>query len=968
MSIHAPKSIRGSLVLGLGETPPQKASQQLPDKPDPSHQPAQRTTGFNGMHRARRLLLVLLLGLIGVAVSVRWWNASDTQVANDEDSGLPQLSASTFITWKAVEDPPRERPRIAAKDVLATDVQTIVAGGWPHPFLVTHAAGDKYTLQVWDLRTGSKLGQIQAELSIKRHVAISPDGRLLACPDRSQAAVYSTETGEQITSVEIQGAPTVDRVYFIGDDRLLAVHSGRRFLWNLVDLNKDNLEIDVECLDEIPTIQLHTVAFSPSARYLAVITEANTLMVADILQDSIVGNVELPPEAGLMCQQLAFSQGGDRLSCVFGYSSGHLRVLTFDLSTERQPDDCVINIDRLNLSMSNSDQTPPIQWLSDDSCWLLFGRYIIDSESKQVLLMPFGEDLPAPETGIRSVRAFDGELVHVLGDQLCRQAVSSDLLHRIQQAISLGGSPADLDLPKVSEFNSSARTVSGGWGNWRMSDDSKRTKPNHKSLPISRSDVNSANFGGQGSNEIVLFRRHIALGYQSDSHSVIRYDCTSGEQKSICELSRMAQVESFDGASDALLTLDTHLLRLDIWSTDGRHKIGWRPYAHQESDRARSTIWAALIGGDEVLSLSGGGELVKWSTVQRRAIYRRTVSPAGNPALDLARRRLALFDGSVIRFIDTTNGKDLGRIETEAAEMIGGSFRADNLAFAAVMKKSESQSLFCLVCDLTDGQVKGRFDVLNSSQSPTWMGDNHVMIGNRIYHAEQGTHLWTLDYPGIAVLGDWGGQIWFLGQNRVAPVQPSEMPLLSSLNRANSKEMNTVVHPGTSVAVKIDVPGEMFSPSGSAREAVANELLEMALRRHGFRVDPQGELILRFSIEELPTGKSVWYGSGNRFRRSGGFPVSEVNLNCRLELLLNEESVWKREFVEEMPPSVLIVRERKDLANRREINWEEEVQSFHYKSVVKKLREIEIPSHLIRYNDEFIQIPGHSRSPQDVGL
>jgi WD40 repeat protein len=110
--------------------------------------------------------------------------------------------------------------------VLLADGKSIVTG---HRF-----TRDQPTIVVWDLATGRQVAALDEPKVSAKHLAISPDGSMLASRDKDCVRIWNTRTWREMTRTEVQDEG-IARIAFSRDSKRMAVTDGDNHLmvWNV---------------------------------------------------------------------------------------------------------------------------------------------------------------------------------------------------------------------------------------------------------------------------------------------------------------------------------------------------------------------------------------------------------------------------------------------------------------------------------------------------------------------------------------------------------------------------------------------------------------------------------------------------------------------------------------------------------------------------------------------------------------
>jgi WD40 repeat protein len=189
------------------------------------------------------------------------------------------------------------------------------------------------SLRLMDSATGNEVKVLQpaaprspAFQGLPRHLAISPDGRLLAYnAGEPVVTVFSLETGQVVTRLSQQNG--VQGITFSPNGRFLAVggfpgvhvygiYSGR----------------ELRVLEARPGMASPLVAFSPDGRTVAAMAQDGSLRLWDVVEGLLQ---QAPAGHSAHVQKMLFLEGGKRLASY----GGDARVLLWDVRTARMVDE-----------------------------------------------------------------------------------------------------------------------------------------------------------------------------------------------------------------------------------------------------------------------------------------------------------------------------------------------------------------------------------------------------------------------------------------------------------------------------------------------------------------------------------------------------------------------------------------------------------------------------------------------------
>lgn len=253
-------------------------------------------------------------------------------------------------------------------------------------------------VQLWNLLTQQKTGQLVEKVARASEYSLSEDGRYLAVnasggKSNTTLQLWSFDTGKVVKEIECDG-PTMflEALVFTGADRLLTqtfgpVEKGYRRLLRVWSVAAGTMQREIEIGD----ISFRTGrAVSPGGRYLAGV-EGSDLYVIDIETGQTAGRLLLPPLIGTnagMLQGMSFSPDGRFLGLVYGQANSRLVIL--DVATGKLSEKIEL---AGQLPTAISYRGEAVEWLGDHG-WCLFGGTLIDRRTHRVvwnLDVPIGD-------------------------------------------------------------------------------------------------------------------------------------------------------------------------------------------------------------------------------------------------------------------------------------------------------------------------------------------------------------------------------------------------------------------------------------------------------------------------------------------------------------------------------------------------------------------------------------------------
>ncbi|HEU5115052.1 MAG TPA: hypothetical protein VFT74_00095, partial [Isosphaeraceae bacterium] len=335
--------------------------------------------------------------------------ATPAQVASEAPTAVPVASSAPvsappvvapggFTTggWNVTPDPMREPLVFPPLEKVAIQVPKAFAGdrilypSTPSPFLIVggNDADDQYR-EVWDLRSARPVGHIFGRLQAGKPYALSPDGAFFALhtvPVPRATEVWKVADGQRVAQIpDDKNIP--DLIEFAGPGRLLIGTSYARtvVVWDLATSKP------VFTISTPENINTKSLALSPTRRYMALyMAHKNRLMIYDLTSGQVAGDIRMqaPGSSNYDCEGMAISPDGKALTGLFTLGSD-THLMTWDLTNGQLVTDFESK-GRDTYGKSFSYDSQVVQWLPDQSGWLIQDQTFVERQSGQVVWsMPF---------------------------------------------------------------------------------------------------------------------------------------------------------------------------------------------------------------------------------------------------------------------------------------------------------------------------------------------------------------------------------------------------------------------------------------------------------------------------------------------------------------------------------------------------------------------------------------------------
>jgi WD40 repeat protein len=684
----------------------------------------------------------------------------------DKASAAPAKVAEG--AWRVKPDPSPESVEFPPIEKLSITVPKAFAGErilyptTPSPFVMLggNDADDQYR-EVWDLRAAKSVGRLSGRIEAAKPMALSPDGAYFVThtnPVPRTTDVWSVAEAKRVARIE-DGKDIPDFVDFAGPGRIVigTTYAKTLQVWDFLEgkpvakiTTPDNFKAD-------------SIAFSPGRHSMALaLAQKNKLLIYDLKTGRLEGEIALEKvdSSNFDCDGLAFSPDGTALAGLFTLG-GETHLTSWDATTGKLVSDFPTPGHNV-YGKSFSYKAPALQWLPDQSGWLIQDQTFVERQSGQIVWsMPFPA-IKYSEHGPRKV--LDLGRIVTLSDVNGQQVIKLAALpkDKIQTAIALarGGKNAiDAILPTVARPDlAGAKKVATASGPvaWSYAPGAltpaKGSAPKAIPVKVPAGDVLSLVVSSPDAAQALVVsspggRLSGVKGKQTqDARQVGRFDLVGGRSLDKFEIPSVSTPIAFSpGGTHFLLSHTAGFDRLDLHSADGgKHLVGWRPY-DQETGDDRNVAWADFLDAKRVLTVNPAGTLILWSVPDAKAIYVASKAMQGLPALAPDRKTLAVLRGGTLRLLDPSTGEPQGDASSSGHQGTTGlgasGFSPDGLELAAVLDGT------IVRWDLKTGQIVG--EVASPSPKAAMLqygGARHVLLdGKVLFNLESGRTVWHYD-------------------------------------------------------------------------------------------------------------------------------------------------------------------------------------------------------------------------------
>ena len=779
--------------------------------------------------------------------------------------------------WKVSVDP--------SPDVVVLDeskpfkIKTVA--GWvseklvTHPttpsplILIGHEVSSKEPIELWNIVTGAKTASIKGPKVGGSDLGVSPDGSYFAWFRHDGVGggieVYDVKAKKTLGVLPVDSKKfNVAAVCLPTPKRLVALSNVHRSILSWT-LPSGDLERQITMGENGQPDPLF--AFSPGGRFLAVVSDflKNSVDIYDMDSGDKAASLEFA-ERGPDLFGIAFSLDGKQLAGVYAksFTDKAERVVVWNVADGAITADFELpDADQRKRDILSSKSG--LQWFPDGKRLLFAGQYVIDLDSKSVVF-----ELPKPSLDFSrmvtrrivsntSIAAWEGTNKSATISPIIIQA---DDIARAKEVAAAGGLMFDAKLPKLTSFDrSKAANRSATNSAWKAeSDPAPGVASLVDSIPLNTDEGRCRQLEFSSSNSGIVCARIADEGDESSAAMkslVLRTQFISGNNRNrirtrippapclknwleIVDASKQAASRRIDVSFPCELMAvspdGSHVLvqaidgegRLDVFSADGQHVAGCRPYQEESDKQKREIASAVFLNANTVAAASIDDQLIVFRLPTCEPVY--SVDDAGTVAVSPGGKFIATCAQNKIEFRDALSGESRGvvQIEGNVLEMSFG-LKGDKLA--ALTDGRRGTAVY--VIDMATGSATS-VPIPQATAPMVWCGENELLLGSprtntpsvQTTKINLGRSLMLLDLSRKAIVWSYvydsqdnltfgrktfDGRFWLAGSGENG--KPGQIKALTLPEPATTKllegktfDAQALVHPGSSIGLKFECP------------------------------------------------------------------------------------------------------------------------------------------------------------------
>ena len=824
----------------------------------------------------------------------------------------------------------------------------------PLIFIGTDVAS-KEPIELWNIVTGTKTASIKAPKIGGQNVGISPDGSLIAWFRHEGTGggieVYDVKAKKTLGVLQVDSNKfNVARVCLPTPKRIVALSNVHRSILSWA-LPSGDLERQIEMGEHgNPDPQF---AFSPGGRFLAVVSDflKESVDIYDMDSGEKAGSLEFA-DRGPDLFGIAFSLDGKQLAGVYAtsFSDKAERIAIWNVADGAITADFELpDPDQRKRDLLNSQSG--LQWFPDGKRLLFSGQYVIDVDSKSVVF-----ELPKPSLDFSrrvtrrivsntSIAAWEGTKQSATISPIVIQA---DDIARAKEVAAAGGLMFDAKLPKLTSFDrSKAADRSATNSAWKaVSDPAPGAASLLDSIPLSTDEGRFRQLEFSSSNSGIACAR---IADEGDATSVaikslfVKTQLITGNNRSrirsrippvpclknwleIVDASKQApsrridvsfpcelMAVSPDGSQVLVQAIDGDG-RLDVFSADGQHIAGCRPY-QEESDKLKREIASAVfLNSNTVAAASMDDHLIVFRLPACEPVY--SIDDAGTVAVSPGGKFIATSAQNRIELRDALSGESRGVVQIEG-NVLELSFGVKGDKLAALTDGRRGTAV--IVIDMTTGSATS-VPTPQATAPMVWCGENEILLGSPLTNAPSvksskinlGRSLMLLDLSRKAIVWSYiydaqdnltlgrktsDGRFWLAGSgDNEKPSQIKALtlpePATTKLLQGKTFDAQALVHPGSSVRLKFECP----DPAGhSGYSEKVRDQIASGIKMNELTIDEKSPVKMVVSIAPANESGTVTLKmlGGSQSDKTPDFTLQRKGVSVRVAYETDGKTIWE---------------------------------------------------------------------------
>ena len=826
----------------------------------------------------------------------------------------------------------------------------------PSPYIfIGHEVSSKEPIELWNIVTGVKTASIKGPKVGGSDVGISPDGSYFAWFRHEGGGggieVYDIKAKKTLGVLPVDSKKfNVAAVCLPTPKRIVALSNVHRSIisWTLPS---GDLERQISMGENGQPDPLF--AFSPGGRFLAVVSDflKNSVDIYDLENGEKAGSLEFA-ERGPDLFGIAFSLDGKQLAGVYAksFTDKPERIAIWNVADGANTADFELpDPDQRKRDILSSKSG--LQWFPDGKRLLFSGQYVIDIDSKGVVF-----ELPKPSLDFSrmvtrrivsntSIVSWEGTNKSATISPIVIQA---DDIARAKEVAAAGGLMFDAKLPKLTSFDrSKAANRSAMNSAWKAeSDPAPGPASLLDSIPFNSDEGRCRQLEFSSSNSGIVCAR---IADEGDAASdamkslFLRTQFISGNNRSrirtrishapclknwleIADASKQSPSRRIDVSFPCELMAvspdGSHVLvqaidgegRLDVFSADGKHVAGCRPYQEESDKQKREIASAVFLNASTVAAATMDDQLIVFRLPACEPVY--SVDDAGAVAVSPGGKFIATCAQKRIELRDAVSGESrgVGQIEGNVLEMSFG-LKGDKLAALTDGRRGTA----VVVVDMATGSATS-VPIPQATAPMVWCGENELLLGSPLTNAPsaQGTKfnlgrsLMLLDLNRKAIAWSYvydsqdnltfgrktfDGRFWLAGSSQNG--KPGQIKALTLPEPATTKllegktfDAQALVHPGSSVGLKFECP-EPAGLTGYSKKV--RDEIDSGIKMNELTIDDKSPVKMVVSI--VPANVSgtatIKMLGGTTGRQTPDFTLQRKGVSVRIAYETSGKTIWE---------------------------------------------------------------------------